>query len=193
VNKEQLGTDLLKKLEPMVEQFASQPSPRALEAREKLAEIEEKKAGAAKLLGEGTAAYKAAVRALEEDEKACKVNESFQRKQNLQLFAEALVYVCNHLRVPVKLKDAGGPTQSAGKSSGGSGGGKRTRKTAEAMQQESDAVLKALPSASGKYVSKADIETKVGFDPTSALLKLKRDGDAESNGMRGSAGGWRKA
>ncbi len=192
MTKEQFGTDLMKKLQPMVEQFVSQPSPRALEAREKLAEIESKKAGLAKVLGDGSPAYKAAVRVLEDEEKNSRVNESFQRKQNLQLVAEAMIYVANELRIPLRLKDSGGPSAPASKGKVGSTG-KRFRKTAESMKQESDTVLKALPASNGKFVSKIDLQEKLGFDPTSALLKLKRDGEAASNGMRGTAGGWRKA
>ncbi len=198
MTKEQLIDSLSKTITPLVDQFASQPSPAARQAEEERAKLEQQRTSLAKALEEGSPAYNAAAAAIEEQLKGLKVDDRTQRKQNLQLAAEAVVVVANMLRVPVKLRDTGSnaakpASASASASATGGGGGKRTRKSNAQMEQETNAVLKALPGASRGFVSKADIADKVGFDPSSALLKLKREGDAESNGVRGAGGGWRKA
>ncbi|MEM9752515.1 MAG: hypothetical protein AAF916_03940 [Planctomycetota bacterium] len=192
MTKEQLADQLSKSITPVIEKFAAQPSPAAAELGNQRTSLEKQRADAAKVLDTGSAAYSAAVAAIDEELKGLKIDDRTQRKQNLQLAAEALVIVANTLRVPVKLKDTG---RAAAKSSSGagSGGNKRSRKSNAQMEQEAAAVLKALPSAKKDFVAKADIADKVGFDPQSALLKLKRDELAESNGVRGAGGGWRKA
>ncbi|MEM8783445.1 MAG: hypothetical protein AAGE65_11400 [Planctomycetota bacterium] len=187
MTKEQLIDQFSKSIGPVVEKFAAQPSPAAAELGDQRKKLEKQKADAGKVFDEGSPAYNAAVAAIEDELKGLKIDDRTQRKQNLQLAAEALVVVANTLRVPVKLKDTGRSSAAA------AGSGKRARKTNAQMEQEATAVLKALPSSKRDFAPKANITEKVGFDPQSALLKLKRDGLAESNGVRGAGGGWRKA
>lgn len=189
MTKEQLADQLSRAITPIVEKFAAQPSPAASELSDQRAALEKQKTDAAKVFDENSAAYAAAVSAIDDELKGLKIDDRTQRKQNLQLAAESMVIVANTLRVPIKLKTTG----SKASSSSSGGGGKRTRKTNAQMEQEANTVLKALPSAKRDFAAKADIADKVGFDPQSALLKLKRDGCAESNGVRGAGGGWRKA
>ncbi|MEM7578212.1 MAG: hypothetical protein AAF328_12150 [Planctomycetota bacterium] len=190
MTKEQLADQLSKAITPVIEKFVAQPSPAAANVEAERVNLEKQKAGAAKVFDTGSAAYTAAVGAIDEELKGLKIDDRTQRKENLQLAALALVSVANTLRVPIKLKPATGKASSG---SSAASGGKRTRKTNAQMEQEANAVLKALPSAKKDFVPKSDIANKVGFDPQSALLKLKRDDLAESNGVRGAGGGWRKA
>ena len=191
MTKEQLIDSLSKVMTPLVEKFAEQPSPDAAAQDDHRKELETKREQLAKLLGEGSSTYAAASADITDQLKSLKVDSRTQRKQNLQLAAEAVVTVANMLRVPLKLRDTGtGRSASASKVSSG---GKRARKSNAQMAQETAAVLKALPSAKKDFVAKGVITDKVGFDPQSALLKLKRDGEAESNGVRGAGGGWRRA
>ncbi len=194
MTKEQLIDQLHQAIAPTIEKFAAQPSPEAAQFDDHRKKLEKQKADASKVFDEGSAAYNAAINAIDEELKGLKVDDRTQRKQNLQLAAEAMVTVGNMLRVPLKLRDTGKITAKAGKWTGSSGGGgKRTRKTNEQMEQETQQVLKALPGSKKDFVSKSEIAGKVGFDPQSALLKLKREGEAESNGVRGAGGGWRRA
>ena len=195
MTKEQLIDALHKALQGPVEEFSAQPSPAAAAAETQRTQLEADRENLKKVLGEDSPAFGPAVTAIDEQLKSLKIDERTQRKQNLQLVAEALIVVSNMLRVPIKLKDTGPvPTkpQAAKTASGDAPTKTRTRKSSEEMERESNAVLRALPGASRPYISKGDIADKVGFDPSSALLKLKREGDAESNGVRGAGGGWRK-
>jgi hypothetical protein len=194
VTKEQLADQLNKAITPLIEKFIAQPSPEAADSDEHRSRLEKQKSDAAKVFEEGSAALNAAISALEDEIKGLKIDGRTQQKQNRQLASEALIVVTNSLRLPVKLKNTGrGAGRSASASGSAGGSGRRSRKTNEQMEQEANSVLKALPAASKDFVPKATIADKVGFDPQSALLKLKRDGYAESNGVRGAGGGWRKA
>lgn len=196
MTKEHLIDALSKTLTPIIEEFAAQPSPAAQLADEKREKLESQRANLGKALEEGSPAYNAAVSAIDEELKGLKIDDRTQRKQNLQLAAEAMVVVTNTLRVPLKLKDVNPPASSSAKASAAGSTtptGKRARKSTAQMEEETRAVYKALPGASRDFVSKGFVADKVGFDPSSALLKLKRDGEAESNGVRGAGGGWRKA
>ncbi len=197
MTKEHLIDTLSKTLTPIVEEFAAQPSPAALKAGEDRDKLEQQRANLGRALEEGSPAYNAAAAAIDEQLKGLKIDDRTQRKQNLQLVAEATVVVANMLRVPLKLKDTSPPASAAAAKTATPGSpaapGKRTRKSTAQMEQEARAVYKALPGASRDFIAKGEIADKVGFDPSSALLKLKRDGEAESNGVRGAGGGWRKA
>lgn len=74
---------------------------------------------------------------------------------------------------------------------------RKTRMTRAQVNELADKVLNVLPSASsGQWLSRAEIVKRSGVDNESlqsVLIKLKRENQAESNGQRGSAGGWRKA
>ena len=110
------------------------------------------------------------------------------RAQRKREVAEAVIIATNSMHLPLMLK-------KAGKSSGPTGGGHNRMSSAD-MGQACSAVLKALPPKSGTYISKGDVAKKAKMDGatvTAVLGKLKRDGEAASNGMRGQAGGWRKA
>lgn len=110
------------------------------------------------------------------------------RARRLREVAEAVVIATNNMHLPLMLK-------KAGKASGSTGGGHNRMSSAD-MGKACSAVVKALPSKSGKYLPKGEIAKKAKLDGatvTAALGKLKRDGEAASNGMRGQAGGWRKA
>lgn len=198
MTKEQLSDALLRALQGPVEEFASQPSPAAKEAATKRAKLEADREKLAKVLGEDSPGYGPAVEAIDSQLKSLKIDDRTQRKQNLQLVAEALIFVTNTLRIPVKLKDTGparapAATAAARATDGTASTKPRTRRSPEAMQREAAAVLRVLPGAGRAFISKGEIAEKVGFDPQSALLKLKREGDAQSNGVRGAGGGWRKA
>ncbi|BAM02749.1 hypothetical protein [Phycisphaera mikurensis] len=190
MTKEQLSDKIRAALTPLVEDFVAQPSPGANATEEQRVAIERRRQSVRESLGEDDPAYKAASEVLDESLRNLSVSNASQKKENLRLVAEALVVVTNGLRVPVKLKPKGETRSSAAAQKTD---GRRNRKSSETLAEETAAVLKALPRASAAFVPKSDITEKVGFDPTSALLKLKREGNAVSNGRRGAGGGWRKA
>ncbi|MFA9479683.1 hypothetical protein ACERK3_15450 [Phycisphaerales bacterium AB-hyl4] len=73
---------------------------------------------------------------------------------------------------------------------------RKQRMSRAQSEQYADQVEKALPTTkSGNWVSRSEIVEKSGVPEEaiqSILLKLQRSGRAESNGQRGSAGGWRR-
>ncbi len=193
MNKEQLSDKLQAAIHPLIEEFIGQPSPGASAKEEERAAVEKRRENARKSLGEEDPAFRAANDVLDQLLEALQVSSTDQKKENRRIAAEALIHVTNGLRLPVKLKPK---SETGGRKPGGRAGtaadGRRNRKTAEVLARETAAVVKALPRAAAAFVPKSDITEKVGFDPTSALLKLKREGVAVSNGRRGSGGGWRK-
>ncbi len=75
-------------------------------------------------------------------------------------------------------------------------GGKRPRMTKDEVEVATSALLKALPDNDGEYVGVSELAEKAGIDATKArtiLQKLKKNDQAESNGMRGTGGGWHRA
>lgn len=191
MTKTQLAEKLRSALEPILTDFVAQPSPGASANEEQRKAIEQRRENARKSMGEDDPAFQAASKVYDEELDGLKVSSAQQHQENRRLAAEALVAVTKELRVPVKLKkksESGGPGGRAGTALDG----RRNRKSPETLEKEMAAVLKALPRASASFVPKSDIAAKVNFDPTSALLKLKRLGDAASNGRRGTGGGWRK-
>lgn len=110
------------------------------------------------------------------------------KRQRLAEVAEAVVIACNNLRLPVQLKKMK-PAKGSAAASGG-------RMTKADMEATCKVIMGALPPKSGKYIGKAEIASKTKIDPArvnAALQKLKRDGEAANNGVRGQAAGWRKA
>ena len=194
MTKEQLSDKLQSALTPIVESFVKQASPAASAQEDQRKAIEERRENARKSLGDDDEAFRAANSVLDRQLDELKVSDADQRKENRRLAAEALVHVTNNLRLPLKLKpkNAAG-TPGAGGKAGTANDGRRNRKSGEVLAREVAAVVKALPRAASAFVPKSDITEKVGFDPTSALLKLKRTGEAVSNGRRGAGGGWRRA
>lgn len=64
------------------------------------------------------------------------------------------------------------------------------------MQEAVEAVQLHLPPADGLFIPASDIATAAGLDRDrvkAALTRLLREGVAENNHKRGSAGGWRQA
>lgn len=192
MTKEQLSDKLRAAISPLIEDFSAQPSPGSSANEEKRKEIEERREILRKGLGEDDPAYRAASDVLNQALDGLKLSESQQRKENLRIAAEALIHVTNTLRMPMKLKTKAESGLGAASKAGTSTDGRRFRKTAKALAEETAAVMKILPRSNAGYMSKGEINEKVGFDATSALLKLKREGEANSNGRRGSGGGWRK-
>lgn len=193
MNKEQLTDKLRVAISPLIEEFSAQPSPGSAANEEKRKAIEERREAVRKSLGEDDPAYRAASDVLDQALDGLKISDAHQRKENLRIAAEALIHVTNTLRLPVKLKTKTESGLSGGGKAGTPGDGRRFRKTAKMLAEETTAVLKALPRSGSAFMPKGEINEKVGFDSTSALLKLKREGQANSNGRRGSGGGWRRA
>ena len=193
MTKTQLIDKLRSAVEPILTDFVAQPSPGASANEEQRKAIEQRRENARKSMGDDDPGFQAASKVYDDELDGLKVSTSQQKKENQRLAAEALVAVTNELRIPVKLKKKSESGAAAPKGRAGTErDGRKNRKSPETLEKEVAAVLKALPRATAGFVPKSEITKKVGFDPTSALLKLKRLGDAASNGRRGTGGGWRK-
>ncbi len=184
MSKEQLTDQIRDAISPLVERYAAQKSQRAIDMEKQAEEIELMR----KKLGEDSPAYKAlqgAIDMLEADPGA-------DRKQRLEDASLAVVAAGNDLGLKLRLRRQ--PGRTAGKTSG-----RRTRMSSADSADMAEKVLGVLPPPSTKTekcMSKEDIAQKTGIDSSklqSVLLRLKREGKAESNGKRGLAGGWRRA
>ncbi|MEM6333794.1 MAG: hypothetical protein AAF823_10700 [Planctomycetota bacterium] len=195
LTKERL-IDLLRPVmtEP-IETYASQKSDKALEAEAEVAKIEQ--------LKEQLGADSPAVKALEEAISTLAFDPNDDRKARLRDAAVAVVAICNELKVPVEVKrpkPAPGTVASPAAAPAAAEKPKKRKRTPPAeIERLALLVRKALPPASTsdarcKTIEQISDETGVSKDEVrSALSKLKREGDAESNGFRGPRGGWRKA
>lgn len=111
--------------------------------------------------------------------------------------ALAVLAVCNEHRLPLQFKQdqpakpqvVAKPTQTKGN---------RKRVPREEMQAACAAIMKVLPpkdTPDHLCMAKSRVAEKCDLDPktaSSALIKLNREGQATSNGIRGAGGGWRK-
>ncbi|MEX0745142.1 MAG: hypothetical protein WD118_06030 [Phycisphaeraceae bacterium] len=74
---------------------------------------------------------------------------------------------------------------------------RKQRMSRAVAEQYADQVEKVLPTEkSGKWISRGEIVEKSGVPEhaiQSVLLKLQRSERAQSNGQRGTGGGWRRA
>jgi len=111
--------------------------------------------------------------------------------------ALAVLAVCNEHRLPLQFKqDPAAQPAAAAKPVKQKGERKRIPK--EEMEQACVAIMKVLPPADTPdhlCMAKSRVAEKCDLDPkttSSALIKLNRDGQATSNGIRGAGGGWRK-
>lgn len=194
MSKERLVDLLRPEMGDRIEKFASQKSDKALEAEAEIAKIESLKS----TLGEGSPALAELDRAVQ----ALAYNPADDRKARLRDAAIAVVAICNELGVPVEVKKprvSAASSQAPAAPAAKPAGGKRRRTSPAEIERLSQLVRKALPPASTsdarcKTIEDITADTGLSKDEVrSALSKLKREGDAESNGFRGPRGGWRKA
>ncbi|MEM0913096.1 MAG: hypothetical protein AAGB29_11770 [Planctomycetota bacterium] len=194
MTKERLVDLLRPAMSENVEKFSSQKSDKALQAEAEIAKIES--------LLSGMAEDSPARAELERATQTLAYDPSDDRKSRLRDAAIAVVTICNELGVPVEVKKpkaapaaTGGATAPADKAAGG----KRRRTSPAEIERLAVTVRKALPPAStsdARCKTIEDIAGDTGLSKDavrSALSKLKREGDAVSNGFRGPRGGWRKA
>lgn len=189
--KEQLADRLVKAMKKDLEAFIGQQSPEAAEAKAAYEELEKQKAAAAKALGEDSAAYAGAVKAIEKEQSKLDTDDKKGEANNRKHAALALVIAAREFKLPVALRKSA--------TSSGSGTGSRSRMSTKELADACEVVLKALPAKSvpdDKCKSIGELADATNLDANtvkSALSKMKRDGSAESNGKRGTGGGWRKA
>jgi len=198
LTKERLVDLLRPAMKDPIDQYAAQKSAAATKAEADRAELEKVKA---QLGADSPAAAELdrAIKSLEHD-------PGTDRKARLREAAIAVVAVCNELGVPVEVKKPRSATGSGAASTaslsaeeGKKSGGKRKRTSPAEIERLSQLVRKSLPPAStsdARCKTIEDITNETGLskdEVRSALSKLKREGDAESNGFRGPRGGWRKA
>lgn len=149
------------------------------------AQIEEFKAQAAAATLKSVAdAWKSEAKRLEAD----RPDTSATRRQAA---AMAVLFITNELRLPLQLKgaaqEASKPAKAAAEKSG-------KRMPRAVMQQLLGNLIKAFP-ADGSFIRIAELAEKTGADISdvrSALLRLKREGKAESNGRKGKGGAWKR-
>lgn len=183
----QLVNQIRKAIKGPVEEFLKQPSEAAKEQETAKAQIEKAKQELAKTLGgKDNSAYKAAAASLDAEAKNTGVDGRSEQAARRREAAAALVEAAGDLKLPVRIK----PNKKTGKP--GRPRGSRKRMTAAEMAGAVDKIHKALPDKKSEFISKSELAKKVGFDPSSVLLKMKRDGTAVSNGRRGVGGGWRR-
>jgi hypothetical protein len=198
LTKERLVDLLMPAMKQPIEQFAAQKSEAATKAESEIAEINKLKA----TLGQDSPA----VAELNNAIKTLEHNPDTDRKARLRDAAIAVVTVCNGLGVPVEVKkpkanpgSANGTGGDAAEPAGRSSKNRRKRLSSAEIDRFGQLVLKALPPASTsdarcKSIEAISDDTGLSKDEVrSALNKLKREGDAETNGSRGPKGGWRKA
>lgn len=189
--KEQLGDRILKSIQKDVEAFIAQPSPEAEQAQREFDALEDQKKTAEKALGTDSAAYKAALKAIEKEQAKLDTEDKKGQQNNRKHAAWAIVYVANHLKLPVMLKKAALGERG--------GAGARMRMSNAELADVAETVLADLPPKSTKdenckRLTEIGESTNLDSDTIKrALSKLKRDGKATSNGIRGGGGGWRKA
>ena len=98
----------------------------------------------------------------------------------------------------IAAKDAGVSLSFDGSKRRGSGGNGATRHrmTKEESERYTSMMTKALPNKSGKFVGVSELARSCKLEVSQArtlLQKLKTKKQAETNGIRGSGGGWRRA
>ena len=96
--------------------------------------------------------------------------------------------------IKTALRAAGITVAPVNKQPGGDGAASRLS-TAD-MEEARQAVHVVLPLPGKSFRSKGDLAKRTGLDPAvvhSALLSLRRDGKAQTNGARGLKAGWQKA
>lgn len=188
MTKEQLTNEFLRALKDPIKKFTDAPSEASREVESMEKENASKKKELARVFG-GTdsAAYKAAAAELDHEVHSSKPDRRSENAQRRRQIAEALMVVANEHRLPLQLKK---PVKAGG--SGAKGGGRRGRMTREQMNGAVQSVYDALPEKKGEFMAKSELAEKVGFDPQSVLLKMKREGTAQTNGMRGPGGAWRR-
>lgn len=128
------------------------------------------------------------------DLQANKPDLSAGRRQEAAL---ALKVVANEFRLPLELRPSATETTKSAK---GAGKGVQAAKESGKRMKRSDmqkllaAVIAALP-ADGAWARISELAEKAGAstgDVRSALLRLKREGQAQSNGRKGLAGAWKR-
>ncbi len=188
MTKEQLSERIDSAISGMIKDFLSQPSPESIQAEKDFKALEEQKQ-AARALGEDSAAYKAAAKEIEKQQKALDQSDAKGQQTNRRQAAWAVVHVCNTLRVPVALKKAA-PV------SGGNGAPAETRsrgrRPKEQIEQERAAILGAM---SKKRQSPQEIAEKADLDLDSVRSDLDAMVTAKlvkkikgKKGVAGSAG-----
>ncbi|MEM1208880.1 MAG: hypothetical protein AAGI54_06380 [Planctomycetota bacterium] len=193
MTKERLVDLLRPAMSDSIEKFASQKSDKALEAEAEIAKIESLKS----TLGEGSPA----LAELDKAVAALAYDPADDRKARLRDAAIAVATICNQLGVPIEVKKPRVPAAATttAEPAAKPATGKRRRTSPAEIERLSQLVRKSLPPAStsdARCKTIEDITSDTGLskdEVRSALSKLKRDGDAESNGFRGPRGGWRKA
>ncbi|MEM9294647.1 MAG: hypothetical protein AAGA57_02505 [Planctomycetota bacterium] len=187
MTREQLADRLSDMLKPVVERYADQKSAIALRAEAEIQKIEQLKA----TLGEDSPA----VAKLQEAVEMLDYDGTSNRKARLQEASFALVHAANSLGLKVQLRAAG---KGRGRAPAAPGA-KRTRMSRADIASAADAILKTLPpknTGDDNCKPKSEIADDTGLPASavdSALLRLKREGRATSNGRRGAGGGWRRA
>ena len=186
---DQLAQEIAKALKGPIEKFQDAPTS----ASKELAELEKKHSAKKKelakvLSGTSSASYKAAAAELDQELQSSRPDKRSERANQRRQIAAAILEVAAEYRLPLQLKKA----PKASRNGSGRSGGQRSRMTRAQMQEAVQQVYNALPEKKGEFISKADIAEKVGFDPQSVLLKMKRDGTATTNGMRGPGGAWQR-
>ncbi|MEM7682339.1 MAG: hypothetical protein AAF288_10330 [Planctomycetota bacterium] len=188
MTREQLADRLGELLRPVIDRYADQKSALALRAEAEIHKIEQLKT----TLG----ADSPAVAKLQEAVEALDYNGASNRKMRMEEASFALVHAANSLGLKIQLRSAG---KGRGRPAGSTGGAKRTRMTRAAIADAAAQILKTLPpknTGDDNCKAKGDIAEDTGLPQSavdSALLRLKREGKAESNGRRGAGGGWRRS
>lgn len=185
--KEKLADSIEKAIKKIVGDYVSQQSPEAAAAQKEFDTLENQKQAANKALGADSAAAKAAVKALEKEQKKLDTDDAKGEANNRKHAAWAVVHACNNLKLPVKLK--------ASKAASVGGGG-RTNVSKEEREAAIKAILKAVgKTAEGK--KSGDIREAVGVDKKvfdSAWVVLIRGDDAQLKNVGGEkiAARWTK-
>ena len=191
MSRDQLTNSIRDSIKGTVENFISQKSEAAQKAEAERAKLQEFK----QQLGEGSLALKGIEKAIRDLEHDPSADEKVRRQEA----AFALVTFANELKLPVQLAKRSRRSSSGTRASRGSSGGGGGRMSQDEMERVADAVYDTLPPAGttdDECLSKDEIADQAGVDRSaldSALLKLRRDGKAETNGKRGPSAGWRRA
>ncbi len=182
LTKEQLSDRIRTVLTHEIKAFLDQSSP---EEADYQAKIEEAKAKAAAETVKVVAdAWKQQAKQLEAE----RPDSSVARRRDAAL---AVMIVTNALRLPLELK--GSPAvvaKPAGKAQKGEG----KRMPRAVMQKLAANLLAAFPT-NGTWIKISQLAETVEAeisDVRSALLRLKRENKAESNGQKGKGGAWKR-
>ncbi len=182
LTKEQLSDRIRTVLTTELKAFLDQASP---EEGAYQAQIEEAKAKAAAETVKVVAdAWRQQARQLEAE----RPDLSAARRREAAL---AVMIVTNALRLPLELR---GTATVAAKPAGKPAKGEGKRMSRAVMQQLVASLFDAFPT-NGSWIKISQLAEVVGAeisDVRSALLRLKRENKAESNGQKGKGGAWKR-